>query len=93
MLIVHRRAADRRRLIASFTANGFQATAVASAAAALQTVRRETAAAAGAGPPFKLAVVERALPGVDALKDDFVRAGISVIEVDGSGDSPAAGSA
>src|SRR5690348_903610 len=66
VLIVHRRAADRRRLIASFTANGFAATAAASAAAA----RREAAAAAAASAPFSVAVIEDQLPGAVALKGD-----------------------
>jgi hypothetical protein len=77
---VHRRAADRRRLIASFTANGFAATAVASAAAA----RREAAAAAAASAPFSVAVIEDQLPGAESLKRDLVQAGISVVEVDGA---------
>jgi hypothetical protein len=93
VLIVHRSLVDRRRLIASFTANGFRTKAVASVAAARKAVQREAVTAAGAGPPFDLAVIERALPDVDALRDDLVRAGISVIEVDEPDGSPAAGNA
>src|SRR5689334_19603146 len=68
VLIIHRRLADRRRLVASFAANGFRTKAVASAAAARQAVQREAMAAAGARPPFDLAVIERALPDADALR-------------------------
>jgi len=93
VLIVHRRLADRRRLIASFTANGFRTKAVASAAAARKAVQREAVTAAGAGPPFDLAVIERALPDVDALREHLVRAGIPVIEVDEPDGPPAAGNA